>query len=440
MPRMVSCNMRIACNAGSTLGGTQKAAWSYAAGLAKLGHEVKVLTSPGPMGQNFADAAFEVVELHSSLEWEQFYMSGWPEVVHHHAPGYANTSIFYDILEKMQKRLFRVVETNVFGWLTDPRSHQHVDFRLFISMASGAQAFLRAGIRDPQSLLNNYSVLYYPVEKLLPLPPTERAAFRRDLGVGDDEVLVVRLGRPDARKWRDWECRAFQKARHKDARLVFLMIEPPANIRKQIESRKFGPGFIIKSLVSSQEWLSRLNRSSDIMLHAAICGESFGYTIAEGMAAGLPIVTRSTPWGDNAQVELVENGKTGYVCESISGLAHALEGLTKDPVKRRALGAAAKLRIRTLADPDHEARLLEEICSFLPSPGPLMVARNQDFRLFLNRFSDLENYTYEVSQNASDPLNICWSRAEKRCRILKSHVRKIKAGIRTSLGLSAYAG
>lgn len=71
--------------------------------------------------------------------------------------------------------------------------------------------------------------------------------------------------------------------------------------------------------------------------------EGLSIAIMEAMAAALPVV--ATAVGGNA--ELVEPGRTGYLVPAgdVAALAEALRVLARDPVKRRAMGRAARSRV-----------------------------------------------------------------------------------------------
>jgi glycosyltransferase involved in cell wall biosynthesis len=71
--------------------------------------------------------------------------------------------------------------------------------------------------------------------------------------------------------------------------------------------------------------------------------EGLSIAIMEAMAAALPVV--ATAVGGNA--ELVEPGKTGLLVPvgDVAALADALRVLARDPVKRRAMGRAARSRV-----------------------------------------------------------------------------------------------
>ena len=142
-------------------------------------------------------------------------------------------------------------------------------------------------------------------------------------------------------------------------------MEPSQSLIKKVKSRQYGDGIIVKPVTTDFDWLSMLYAAADFMIHASDGGESFGYTIAEGMTAGLPIITRTTPWGDNAQVELVDHEKTGYVCNSVAGMSAAIQALVNDPPLRERMGANARSRIHQLANPETEVAILENIANGL---------------------------------------------------------------------------
>jgi len=431
--------MRISCHSGSGLGGTQKAAWSYALGLANLGHEVAMVTDNGPMRHNF-DASgtpnLRVVSVAREQDLEDFLYSGWSQVAHIHVPGYAIKNAIYDIVERRGHRPFKVVETNVFGRIKDARADQHTDVRLFISMASGSQAMQRSRVRDLRELPLPHSVVYYPVYPPVAIDNAERKSIRGSFGIGEDDLLVIRTGRPDARKWGSWETAAFARARAENPRLFFLQMEPPDELRRKIQGGQWGPGFICLDANHSQDWVGKLCQSGDIMLHAARFGESFGYSIAEGMAAGLPIVTLTTPWGDNAQVELVRHNETGFVCSTVEGLAQALLCLSYDEGLRRSLGAASRQRIKELANPEQEFQILSDIC--VEGTGAVSCQkRTEEFAKFARRFCMLQRDTFENSSHFSWLVN-SRGKLESGLREMRGYLSDIKADIRTACGFPAY--
>jgi hypothetical protein len=115
------------------------------------------------------------------------------------------------------------------------------------------------------------------------------------------------------------------------------------------------------------------------------------------MQHSLPVITRSTPWCDNAQVELVEHGVTGYVCNSHAGAAEGLLRLAADPIRRRLFGAASVERIDLLSNINHETDLLEEIIRQLVLGEPLreITQRNHQLLQFQPTFAARERRVLE---------------------------------------------
>lgn len=363
-PAVVTLNepVRLMVLADGSVGGMQKAAARYAVGLARRGLMVDfIATSDGPWVRHCEANGVRVrVMVADPKMLAATIKTLRPHVIHQHVSGYDPDGFQYKAYEEVRRhQTFRVIESNVFGRLDDEQSARWVDFRFFKSMTSLISANRRAGNTLSMASLEKQSVLYNPVVIPDLISTRERQAVRRQLGLDDSHVLVVRVGRPDPVKWADWECRAIQSARQVEPGLRLALIEPPEALRRKIERGDFGAGIITLPLTNDFDWLVQFYQSAEFMLHASFFGESFGYTVAEGMAAGLPVITRSTPYGDNAQVELIENGETGWVCMSVPEMARRMVDLARDDVARGSMGERARVRIHDLAGSETGIGLLE---------------------------------------------------------------------------------
>jgi glycosyltransferase involved in cell wall biosynthesis len=106
-----------------------------------------------------------------------------------------------------------------------------------------------------------------------------------------------------------------------------------------------------------------------VLAHANATGESFGLAIAEAMAAGLPVVTHPCPPPrDNAQLELVEHGRTGLVADSAEDYASAVAWLLRHPDEARRMGRAGQDKARALYRAQSVARRLETFYDALLAP------------------------------------------------------------------------
>jgi glycosyltransferase involved in cell wall biosynthesis len=93
--------------------------------------------------------------------------------------------------------------------------------------------------------------------------------------------------------------------------------------------------------------------------------EGFGMVAVEAMSRGLPVVSFDCPHGPG---EIVTHGRDGLLVapEDVDGLSAALEELMVDPVRRAALGAAAR-RTAAAYHPDVIAAAWEALLEGLVS-------------------------------------------------------------------------
>lgn len=96
--------------------------------------------------------------------------------------------------------------------------------------------------------------------------------------------------------------------------------------------------------------------------------EAFGIVLVEAMQAGLPVVASRAA----AVPEVVDHGRTGLLVEPgrPDALAEALEDVLRDPVKRRRMGAAGRIRARRYGADRHARAFLDAIRPVLRRPGP----------------------------------------------------------------------
>ncbi|MES2307424.1 MAG: glycosyltransferase family 4 protein, partial [Verrucomicrobiota bacterium] len=345
---------------GLGLGGTEKAALIWAQGLQKRGHSLHVLAlDDGPRRQNFEALHIEVTLHHGNAHsLREFLLTLKPDVIHAHCPGFPHSGDILGIaLEGIPK--IPIIQTNVFGRLDNPRENQWTDFRLFISTTSAIQATLAYDASFPQNFFRYQSVCPYPLPPETPLPESQIQEFRKSIGVASDEVLWGRIARAEIHKWSLLSIVAFRLARKKNPKIKLLLREPPSGLAHSLQNAPDREAFIILKESDDPNLLKLTFSALDGILHATLFGESYGYTLAEGMNLGKPAITNSTPWGDQAQLELVQHGQTGLHASIPETMRDAILDLSQNHAKRMALGKAAQEWIQLISSPEQSINRLE---------------------------------------------------------------------------------
>ena len=342
------------------LGGTEKAACHWARLLHKRGHDIQVVTlQDGPRraeleqdGLNLHIVTPDVSAIRQQLQELR------PEVIHAHVPGHPHVG---DVLGTALAKLPRipVVQTNIFGQLDNPKEDVWADFRLFISWPSCVQAARRSFRRLDKEFFRRASVAVYPLDADDGPAQSEIESFRARHGVRHDEVLFGRLSRPEPNKWTDLPIDSFRRAARRRQGIKLLLREPPPAITRVLQSAPDRERFIILSATSDSAELALTMASLDAVLHTSVIGESFGYGIAEPMNYAKPVIANSTPWGDQAQIELVRHGECGFIASTPQNMSEAIFSLASDADLRARLGRNAQSHIRKLADPIESTDRLE---------------------------------------------------------------------------------
>lgn len=385
--------MKILVLAGTGIGGTEKAATIFASELAKKNYTVIFPAADGPRTKLLYESGVTVVDNAQSIEELSNLIKEFkPDIIHQHVPGYPVKNNLYGALNFLDERP-KVVQTHHFGYINDLESFKYVDYHTFVSMTTASQALERAKISSTDVLLEKVNVVMNPVQSPKKLEDHARAAFRRKLGLDDDTVLGVRVGRPSKVRWTSWEITAVKHAIHMGAKVKLLLVGPDEDFGK-IFHKELSSGLInIFPVINDFTYLDEIYSSCDFCIYSSYYGETFGYAIAEAMAAGIPAISRSTPWGGNAQVELIENARSGWICATNREMGRRIYDFYCDRISMRKMGQAARARINEIANADQEAQLLEEIFQMLTKsedPSLSIRTRYKDFELYKKKRIDIE--------------------------------------------------
>ena len=164
-------------------------------------------------------------------------------------------------------------------------------------------------------------------------PGRRDLAWRRGLGIADDEPVIGFVGRLVMEKGLDVfaetiDCLERRQVRHK----VLVIGEGPA--QDWFERRM--PDAMFAGFQQGPD-LGRAVASMDMLFNPSVT-ETFGNVTLEAMAAGLPVVAAIATGSQS----LVDDGATGRLVRAgaIEGFAAALEAYCRDPALREAAGRA----------------------------------------------------------------------------------------------------
>jgi hypothetical protein len=335
---------------GWGLGGTEQAVEGRAALLPPSFFDVYAIgVHSGPRAERLARRGVHTVTLGGDFgALERLVYDLRPHVVHYSR--LMRDCAFTRTVQEICKRgsVPVVVETNVFGrpagW---PQTRPPVRIG-HMSLSSMWRYARQADTTMARLYEAGHRAVYLPV----PTPAgfgeetTElRDNLRQRLGVRPGDLLACRVTRPDLRKWSPRLELALPAMLKAVPTLKIAFMAPPAFIAARLKAR-FGDRIVCLATSSDLTQVTNLYAASDFMLHSSAIGESFGLCMAEGMYHGLPVVVDSTPTMDNAQVEVVEHERCGFVVASPSGFVAAVERLSHSPDLRRSMSEAARQRAR----------------------------------------------------------------------------------------------
>lgn len=194
-------------------------------------------------------------------------------------------------------------------------------------------------------------------------PGEDDGALRARLGARDGELLVAFVAALDAAHWfkgLEVALAALALARSPGLRLVVAgdgeLREPLAAeaARRGVAERVAFLGRV------AHERLPQLLRGCDALVSASTAVESFGMTLIEAMASGLPVVTSDLP----GPASLVEQDATGLIvprgdAPALAAAFDRLDALGREG--RAALGAAGRARAERLWAWPHVAARHEQL-------------------------------------------------------------------------------
>jgi glycosyltransferase involved in cell wall biosynthesis len=334
-------------------GGVQRTAQHFAVAYKRMGHDSRVLAfnGLGPRAMALRDADVPVHLGDSGFS----PLSAWgPDLIHLHAHQLGRGEVARVLAIAPEAR---VMEKNVFArrspWTAD------VDVSLQLSAWCDWIYHARAGMRAaPTAIVANPAATTI----FAPQPAERIAAFRARLGIPPSARLIGRVGQAYRTKWSSVLARAFVELRQREPELWLLAVNPPRELLGSWLPPSVRDAVVVVDRIDNDEELAVAYSSMEVFAHAASQGESFGNVLVESMMCGTPVVTLSTPWGDNSQTEVVGHLDAGLVTSRPASFTAAVALLLEDAELRRRLAAQGRVRaLRRFSDDHVAAQALEAI-------------------------------------------------------------------------------
>ncbi len=165
------------------------------------------------------------------------------------------------------------------------------------------------------------------------LDPQQRLEKRRALGIGEDDQVLLNLGRLGGEKNLGELLTLFAEARQKNDALKFLIVgDGPAKATLEAQARELGIAehVIFTGMVPPSE-VQNYYQLGDVFVSAST-SETQGLTYIEAAANGLPLLCRQ----DDCLADVLRQGENGYEYTSAEEFLLTIDAVMEDPQWREA--------------------------------------------------------------------------------------------------------
>lgn len=202
-----------------------------------------------------------------------------------------------------------------------------------IAPTSKVEAALRSyGLRNPISIVPSGINLE---QHRMQLSEEERREGRHALGIGEDDLVLLNLGRLGTEKNLDELLRLFAAAEATHPSLMFLIVgDGPARklLEQQCSQLGISSRVIFTGMVDPKQ-VQRYYQLGDVFVSAST-SETQGLTYIEAAANGLPLLCRKDPCLQDVLVP----GENGYTYTAWPEFQAAVDAICADPQWRKAAG------------------------------------------------------------------------------------------------------
>ncbi len=218
--------------------------------------------------------------------------------------------------------------------------------RLSTRVIAVSDAVRRQLVRDYPPLGPKITVIRNGIDPGSHHPDVDAGAFRAELGLKPDDVLVGMLGRIHAMKGQDFFLEAIRRLpRRKN--LVFAMVggvfAGDEAMLEALQEKVRTAGLDHVHILDFRPNVAEIHAAFDVFVLPSALPDPFPTVVLEAMATGRPIV--ATNHGGAA--EMVVEGETGFLVDpgDVDALASRIVRLVDDPILRRRMGKAGRSRL-----------------------------------------------------------------------------------------------
>jgi glycosyltransferase involved in cell wall biosynthesis len=209
------------------------------------------------------------------------------------------------------------------------------------------------------------SMIYYPVAlTALPQAGQTRSTLRRELGVGEDTVVIIQVSRMEAWKGHRLHLQALARLKQLPTNWVCWMAGGAQRPEEQFyfeELQRMTGALGIADRVrflGQRSDIPELLAAADIFCQPNQTPEPFGIVFVEALWAGRPVVAAAM----GGALEIVNEG-CGLLFKpgDTGALAASLKSLIENPELRLRLAQGGAARAVELCDPARQMKILDQI-------------------------------------------------------------------------------
>ncbi|MFC2062001.1 glycosyltransferase family 4 protein [Elusimicrobiota bacterium] len=223
--------------------------------------------------------------------------------------------------------------------LTERIMAKHAD-RIIALAQKAKEEFLEYKVGKPEQ----YRVIEngIDIEQFKPSSSEEKAEIRKEFGISQEDIVFGMSGRLVKLKGHNFFIDAFEKLSEEHSNVKGLIVgggDCLESLKKDVANRNLDDGVIFTGYRSD---IPRVLQCMDVLVQPSIV-EGFGMAIIEANACAIPTIGFKV----GGIIDIIRDGQTGMLTEYMDpGALHkAMSELTRDPEKRKSMGAAARKHV-----------------------------------------------------------------------------------------------